>query len=1437
MRKRKFFQVILAVVLLFSLTSQAFAGEIGTNDFRISDAGGLGNTDIDTSFTAVAYNSIHNEFLVVWAADETNNEYEVYGQRIDAVTGAELGNNDFRISDVGPNGDTAYDVDTSGPPGVAYNAAADEYLVVWSGDEIDGALEIYGQRIYGDRASGDTLGANDFRISSMGAVDSEIGYDAVTPAVAYNSTNSEYLVVWHGDDGTDGENEIYGQRLNATTLAAVGNDDFRISTAGPDANTAYDAEHPDVVWNATNNEYLVVWNADDNAGGVVEGENEIFGQRIYGDRTSGDAVGNDDFRISDMGPDGNIAYDADDVAVAWNSTSNEYLVVWEGEDNIVPLVSGEMEIFGQRIYGNRASGDTFGTNDFRISDMGPNGNTSYFAYDPDVVYNSVSNEYLVVWDGDDNTSPLVDDEKEVFGQRITAAGAETGVDFRISDMGPDGNVAYDADNSAVAYSPTSNHYLALWDGDDNTGGQLDGEEESFSQLLNFVPPTVILVNTNADTGDGELTEDEQTTAAITQLLVSFSEPVNDPAGNTGASDVTNPANYMLFNDGGDGFDTLSCTGGIVGNDSAITINSVAYASATGIATLSVNGGGALPDAAYRLLVCGTTSIQDTESNKLDGNGDLAAGDDFARNFTVGKLSSTTTITSDNPDPSTPGQAVTVVFTVISNGSPTGTVTVTDSASAATCNATVAVGQCNITLSTLGARTLTATYAGDSNNNGSADGEPHSVKAATTTTITSDNPDPSVAGQTVTVVFTVTSASGTPTGTVTVTESLSAATCNASVATGQCDITLPTVGASTLTATYGGDSSFNGSLDTEGHTVNKANTTTTITSDSADPSAVGVAVTVQFTVTATAPGGGTPSGTVTITESLSAATCNATVAVGQCDITLPTAGASTLTATYGGDANYNGSLDTEGHTVSQAATATTITSDSADPSVTGEAITVQFTVTSGGGTPTGTVTVTDSLSAATCNATVAVGQCDITLPGVGARTLTATYAGDSNFTGSNDNEPHLVNKANTTTAITSDSADPSVTGETVTVQFTVVAAAPGGGTPTGTVTVTDSLSAATCNASVATGQCDIVFAAPGARTLTATYAGDANYNGSLDTEGHTVNKANSATTITSDTPDPSNTGQAVTVVFTVTAAAPGSGTPTGTVTVTDSLSAATCNATVAVGQCDITLPTAGNSTLTATYAGDANFNGGLDTEPHVVNQYGTDTMGVYVSSNGRFKLRNTNDTGLPDLNFDFATDVTTGIPIVGDWDGDGVDTIGIYNPVNGEFRLRNSNSAGPADITIIHDNYKDSLPLTGDWDGDGTDTLGLYRNQTYWMRNTNDVGGGDIEFTYGAAGIIPIIGDWDGDGVDTIGAFDPVAGEFQLRNTNSAGPADLILTHSLLVGATPLAGDWDSDGTDTIGIYKGGKVFLRNTNTIGQPDVKFNFGGPGMVPISGDWDGN
>jgi hypothetical protein len=462
----------------------ATGAEVGTNDFRLSDMGPDGDANYDAFSPKVAYNSTDDEYLVVWWGDDNtwplvNDEAEIFGQRVQAGTGAEIGS-DFRLSDMGPNSNANFG---AASPAVAYNSTNNEYVVVWWGDDDTGLLandewEIFGQRL--NAATGAEVGSNDFRLSDMGP-DGNANYAAILPAVAYNSTNNVYLVVWLGDDDTaplvDGETETFGQRLNAATGAEVGTNDFRLSDMGPDGNPNYDAGFPAVAYDSTNNEYLVVWQGDDDTAPLVDEEWEIFGQRVNGG--SGAEIGANDFRLSDMG--GDVLFGAFSAAVAYDSADNQYLVVWSGDDNTLPLVDNEVEIFGQGV--DAATGAEIGS-DFRLSDMGPDGNVNFGAFAPAVAYNSTDNEYLVVWQGDDNTGLLVDNEFEIFGQRVQAAtGAEIGSDFRLSDMGPDGNTNYTAQAPAVAYDSTDNQYLVVWHGDDNIGGLVDNEFEIFGQRV------------------------------------------------------------------------------------------------------------------------------------------------------------------------------------------------------------------------------------------------------------------------------------------------------------------------------------------------------------------------------------------------------------------------------------------------------------------------------------------------------------------------------------------------------------------------------------------------------------------------------------------------------------------------------------------------------------------------------------------------------------------------------------------------------------------------------------------------------------------------------------------------------------------------------------------------------------------------------------------
>jgi hypothetical protein len=277
---------------------------------------------------------------------------------------------------------------------------------------VDNEFEIFAQRVY---STGILVGSN-LRMSDMGGSGDAL-YDAFEPDVAYNSQDHEYLVVWYGDDNTGGlvddEYEIYGQLITWNGVG-TGPNDFRISDMGGTGDLLYDAFHPSVAYNSNRHEYLVVWAGDDNVGGLVEGEMEVFSQRMTTDISG---LGSNDFRLSDVGGIGDPEYDvAWGPEVAYSTILDRYLVVWGGEDNVGGMVDDEWEIFAQMLNGDVSDG--IGPNDERISDAGGIGETVYLTFAPVVAANTWNGQFLVAWHGDDNEGTLVQGEREIFIQRM-----------------------------------------------------------------------------------------------------------------------------------------------------------------------------------------------------------------------------------------------------------------------------------------------------------------------------------------------------------------------------------------------------------------------------------------------------------------------------------------------------------------------------------------------------------------------------------------------------------------------------------------------------------------------------------------------------------------------------------------------------------------------------------------------------------------------------------------------------------------------------------------------------------------------------------------------------------------------------------------------------------------------------------------------------------
>ncbi|MEO6391213.1 MAG: Ig-like domain repeat protein, partial [Pyrinomonadaceae bacterium] len=322
------------------------------------------------------------------------------------------------------------------------------------------------------------------------------------------------------------------------------------------------------------------------------------------------------------------------------------------------------------------------------------------------------------------------------------------------------------------------------------------------------------------------------------------------------------------------------------------------------------------------------------------------------------------------------------------------------------------------------------------------------------------------------------------------------------------------------------------------------------------------------------------------------------------------------------------------TINKASTTAAITNNPAT-TVVGQGYTVNFSLAvnaPGSATPTaptGNVQVSDGSQ--TCSGAISVGgtgSCLLTSTTAGNKSLTATYQGDANFNASPASSPavaHTVNKADTTVGLTS-ATNPSVFGQSVTFTATMAVTAPGAGAPTGTIQFLDGGNPiiGCSNVALAGGlaQCSTAGFAIGNHTITATYAGDPNFNasnGSMTGNPQVVNKANTAVGLTSGA-NPSVFGQQVTFTATISVTAPGAGTPTGTFSFLDGGNpiAGCTGVAIAAGQaqCQTAALAAGNHTITAAYSGDGNFNtsnGSMTGNPQVVNKANT-TTGLISSLN-------------------------------------------------------------------------------------------------------------------------------------------------------------------------------------------------------------------------------
>jgi ELWxxDGT repeat protein len=514
------------------------------------------------------------------------------------------------------------------------------------------------------------------------------------------------------------------------------------------------------------------------------------------------------------------------------------------------------------------------------------------------------------------------------------------------------------------------------------------------------------------------------------------------------------------------------------------------------------------------LSAGSHTITATYAS--DPNFYASRGDNSLAPQVVASANTTTTITGATT--AVFGQTVTYTATLSAvspgSGAPTGTVTFTERSTTLARSVSVTAAQATFTTSTLGVgtHTITASYSGDANFNTSTGVSAALVVARASTNVgVNVLPASPVFGQRVTLTATVMPASpgaGNPTGTVAFTEGALTLASNLTITAEKATFTTASLatGMNTIAAAYSGDGDFLGKTQMFSETVAKASAHIAL-STSVDPSAIGQTITLLASVNAVAPGAGLTTGSIVFNDmfagtsiSLGTVSLNA-FGVARLAFSGLAAGNHTITAVYGGDNHFTAqNLPSYTEVVQQSGFLANLQSSSG-ASAFGQLVT--FTASerlSSGTAASGTVTFQEggtTLGLMTLNsvgrATISTGTLS-----VGNHTIFAIYRRTGATIPSNTlSFIESVAKASTSTTVTS-SPNPASQHTTVTLTATIRVRAPGGGQPAGSLIFRDGAAVLGSGPIGAGGVATFTTSTlnPGVHTITASYAGTTNYNGSI-----------------------------------------------------------------------------------------------------------------------------------------------------------------------------------------------------------------------------------------------------------------------------------------------------------------------------------------------------
>jgi len=257
---------------------------------------------------------------------------------------------------------------------------------------------------------------------------------------------------------------------------------------------------------------------------------------------------------------------------------------------------------------------------------------------------------------------------------------------------------------------------------------------------------------------------------------------------------------------------------------------------------------------------------------------------------------------------------------------------------------------------------------------------------------------------------------------------------------------------------------------------------------------------------------------------------------------------------------------------------------------------------------------------------------------------------------------------------------------------------------------------------------------------------------------------------------------------------------------------------------------------------------------------------------------TDEESRPVIRFRFGTE--GGIPLTGDFNGDGVTEVAVF--LDGVWFIDlNGNGVWDEGDLWIKLGAEGDLPITGDWDGDGKTDIGIFgpawkgdaraiaaepglpdsdnqwtgrpknlppepQEATVGFRTMRRTVQGELRadlidhvFQYGSAGDVPIAGDWNGDGVTNIGLFRAGTWFLDADGNGEWSLGDVYVENLGARGDVPVVGDFNGDGVDDLGVYRSGvwHVDTDGDRALTAFDKIFELGTAADKPIVGDFNGD